>query len=206
MKVAIKVPKASQALASITMENKNFYITEIADLCRTKPTYSTDDTSTIIILQIDKTVQGAGFGPDINAQAAATVFEVLDNDRTETLQNFQRVTVSKFKRGVVYLVPGTQFAPLNLTPSYYSTVVGGIGTVAGNVIVASHFRYDCANDVDILNATSIASCITVEVNGAMLVAVEQRKAENKQAEAAQMAVSIGVPDQVVMGLTNKTRW
>lgn len=192
MKVSIKVPIASVLVASIKMENQYFYIREITALCRTAPQYATDGTNALIYLQIDKTVQGAGYGADINSQSAATDFQVIDNNKVETLMNFQRVSVATFRKGVSYLLPLTAYGSVPIIPNVIVTAVGGAGTGVAGVVPALNFRFDCPEDMDVLNGTAITGCITVEENGKVLQAYEEVKAVAKQQKAVAYAEAIGM--------------
>lgn len=189
MKVSFKVPKASVAVASIRMENQNFYVREILSLCDAA-SISTDDTSAIFTLNIPKLVQGAGYGADINSQTAATSFIVLSNDKFETFQNLQRQTVNKFIKGVTYLIDGVNQAPVNITPDFLAVPVGGTGTIANTIIAASHFRFDCAESVDVLNATHVSGCISVEYDIKQIAQRAKQRADSKAVEVANFASNI----------------
>jgi len=193
MKVIFSVPKASVLLASIQIENKYWYVREIAALCRTAPSYSTDDTSAIISLQIDCSVQAAGYGADITAQTAATTFQPIDRDGIVTISKFTRETVAKIMKGVVYLIPGTNYLPVAIVPNYWSTNVGGTGTIANAVVTATNFRYNAFQDDSILNAAAgqITNCITCVIDGAAMEGYDAAKAIAKTDKQAMFAQSIG---------------
>lgn len=192
MKIAFKIPKANVQDAAIQMENQYFLVADIAPLCETEPQVSCDGTSAIFYVNIMKTIQSAGRW-DGTTFTAATAFQTLDNPRLEKWQNFQYVDVSKFKRGVVYLIPVGQFAPVDFIPNFeFSQMVAGVNPGTDlEIFRQEKFRFDCPDDNDILNATSIAGCITVELMGGIEQQIDAMKTVRKVGEVMSFNLSTG---------------
>jgi len=125
MKVIFSVPKASVLLASIQIENKYWYVREIAALCRTAPSYSTIDTGEKIVgfdsktgnvkdlglTKIDKTQR-----EDIKKEEKAIKgAEKIDNLAKNLAENFNELKkaggIQSAGSGInVMEIPGAQFA------------------------------------------------------------------------------------------------
>lgn len=204
MKIAFQIPIAKKENACIQMENKYFFITEIAHLCRTKPVPTTDGTYATWYLQIDKLVQAAGYSDDSLATVtAATSFEMLDNDKTEVYSNFQRVSVARIVKGTYYLLPFGTYAPLDIVPNPWAAVVTGAPGATGlaAVIAGSHYPYLADRDTDLMNNTSISNCITVMVDGKAKEALDAAKSVKATNEAINWNHAVGAV-QVANQLTN----
>lgn len=193
MKVAFLVPTLDILGAAVQMENQYFLISDIMPLCRKVQMAKYDADNTIVYINIDKTIQSAG-------KYLAGVFTVstnwqrLDNTSVESWKNFQKsVTVATFTRGTTYLIPVASFAALNMIPDFQALNIAGSTTMFSQTM----FMYQCGEDVDLMNQTSIAGCITVELQGAVLAAADTLRAEIKKEELKNIALSTGVPVQIV---------
>jgi len=194
MKVAIKVPIADVLTTWIMLENRRFKVLAIGAICSGMPQFATDGTSAIITLNINKTVQDAGYA----TSTAATSFQIIDNAKIEAFQNIVDVSIAKFIRGVSYLIPAGTYNPLPMVPNIWSSNVGGAtsATGYGGVMVATHYLYNCDETADILNTTSISGAIQLEMIGAVIEAASENKAQQKAAENINFASAIGMPSAV----------
>jgi len=205
MKVVFVVPIAEMDNAAIQMENSYWRVKKIMPFLKTPLQVSLNSarTEAMIYVNIDKTIQAGGYTNNAGAFTAGTNFETLDNNRTEVFKNMQAVTITKFQRGVVYLVPATAQGVLNLIPSVPAVGVAGaltynadIGATMSIVLPSyngTHFRFDCNEDTDLLGTVSIADCISVDWNGSVQAASDEVRAERKIIEGIQFGIATGNP-------------
>lgn len=194
MKIAFKLAKANMNIAAIQMENSPFLVSDILPLLNPNGfAISCDGTDVIIYLNINKLVQAAGSYTG-GVFTSTSTFQRLDNDETEGYINFQpNVTVAKFVKGTTYLIDTDVVAPLPMIPNMsHSFIVAGV--TAGSDLEnfrQTKFLFDCDQDTEIMNATSISSCITVQRLGANVAAANAVRTLKKATEVYNFALATG---------------
>jgi hypothetical protein len=194
MKIYFTHARAGIDTTYLTIENTQYQLKSILPLCNNAAMYD-DGTLMHFYIDINKTIQGAGY-----TGVAATTFTVLSNDGLEFMDNFQTVTVSSFRKGITYLIPLSAPAAINMIPKVDGVSVGTldsyIETGAGvNIILsrynASHYIFDCSEDITILGSTTIANVVTCIKNGAIAQQVQERKALGRLTELAAFTAEVG---------------
>lgn len=192
MKVAIKVPKAFANAAFVYLENNRLSVGAILPLC-SSASASADGTYAYISLNIDKTIQKAEYY-DGAVYQPATSFFVLDNQVIETFGSIQPdVSVVTFKKGMTYLIPFSGgFGTVNIIPNNLTIPFGGSAPASGvDNLFATHYRFDCPEDTDLMNSVSVSNCITCVFKGSAVVEVQTVKEQRKLAEQITYGVAIG---------------
>jgi len=202
MKIAFQIPLADIDTAWVQMENQYLKLRAIADLLSTDPVYAIDAddaTKVNIYVNIEKTVQSAGSGTN----TPAVKFYPMSNQGQDVWNDFQpSATIAKFNAGVTYLIPVGAFAPTTTIPAIKEFPLGntptklvipdGGGTVYSSSVSATHYRWDCAEDVDVLNDNAVDNVITVRLNGTLSKQISDNKKVKKASEIISFAGATGL--------------
>jgi len=184
MKIAFSVLNANQAGAYVKIENETFLLKEIKGLCSSIQ-ISQSATRTRFILSIPQQIQGAG---DTTA-GPATDLVTLDNDLTIGYVNLKRVTIYKLSAGQVVLLPYDINPCVNVVPSSQSQVIDGTDD---QIFSATHWPYIVKMDSDLIGQSSVANCITMDINSQALVNQAKQKALQQSYQDQQLAISTGL--------------
>lgn len=184
MKIAFSVLNANAAVAYITIENQNFLLKEIKGLCSSFQV-SQGAARTRFTLAIPQVIQGAG---DTTAGVAADLV-TLDNDMTIGYVNLKRVTIYTLKAGQVVLLPYDIAPAVPTVPSSQSQIVDGTDD---QIFAATHWPYITKMDTDLIGQSSVANCISMDINSNALVQQARNKQARDMRQDAQLALSTGL--------------
>ena len=200
MKVVFTIVRADLDSAGIQIENKFWTIKSLLPIMTSVAVTLSRNTDNVnIYVNIPAVVQGAGSGSTDGSltYTPAINFETMDSTKIVAVKNFQVQTIAKFTTGNVYLIPSSAFGILPIVPNILSVPISGINaTYTGTettypVFVASKFPYQCDNDTTLLNNTSVANVITLNIDGPNAVFLENQKIEAKKIEAINFATATG---------------
>jgi len=187
MKVYFSVPSAQRDNAIVMMENRwlpvKAFMARFNNMCITQ-----DAMNTEFYISVDKLIQDAGYD-NAGTPTSTGTLQTLENELIETFKGIQPTTVAKFNRGVTYLIPADQKAPLPLIPNVISFPISG----TSDVYVSTHYLYNCPNDRDLLNATSVSGVYTLEDNGASIAQVAAQKEIKRATQVVNFGAAIGLP-------------
>lgn len=187
MKVYFSVPSTQRDSAIIMMENRwlpvKAFMARFNNMCITQ-----DAMNTEFYISVDKLIQDAGYD-NVGTPVSTGTLQTLENELIETFKGIQPTTVAKFNRGVTYLIPADQKAPLPIIPNTVSYAISG----TSDVFVATHYLYNCPNDRDLLNATSVSGVYTLEDNGANIAQVAAQKEIKRATQIVNFGSAIGLP-------------
>lgn len=200
MKVVFTVPRTDIDTAGIQIENKFWTVKSLMPVMTSISITLNSNTDNVnVYVNIPAVVQGAGYGASDGAltYTPALNFETMDSTKIVAVKNFQMQTIAKFTTGNVYLIPSSAFGILPIVPNILSAPISGINaTYTGAettypVFVASKFPYQCDSDTTLLNNTSVANVITLNIDGPNAVFLENQKNEAKKVEAINFATATG---------------
>lgn len=188
MKVYFNVPFNYRETAIVMMENR--WLPVKAFMARFNNMAITQDASlTEFYISVDKLIQDAGYQDMSGNYISTGTLQTLENELVETFKGIQPSSVAKFNRGVTYLIPADQKAPLPLIPNIISYPISG----TTDVYVSTHYLYNCPSDRDLLNATIINGVYTLEDNGANIAQVAYLKEIKRTSQIVNFGAAIGLP-------------